>query len=224
MNKFVNILLMLISFPALALVVFVGFDLPIEILKTTGNALPFKAEIILGFAAILLIVGGRRSMRRWMGMRMVSQLKRFQWNQPMGKSRIRQANMYLNLEALMHLFLAIGTFSVTEQAWSISLVYLLLGLDHLIFEIYGTTRKKFRVGITKNAIVVADRDVKIIYFSGLRRVSTHQQSLFFDYIKELQIAIPIDAIAAENRTSFRETIAEIVDRDKVFFSEGFKVF
>jgi hypothetical protein len=140
----------------------------------------------------------------------------------MGKTRIRQANMYLNLEALMHLFLAIGTYTVTPQALPISAVYLILGLDHLLFEIYGTSRNKFRVGITKNAIVVADRDVKIIYFSGLRRVSTHQQSLFFDYIKELQIAIPIDTIAAENRASFRETVEQIVDRDKVFFSEGFK--
>jgi hypothetical protein len=213
---------MLISFPALALTVYVGFDLPIEFLKTTGNNLPFKGEIFLGFGAILLIVGGRRSMRRWMGMRMVSQISRFQWNQPMGKTRIRQANMYLNLEALMHLFLAIGTYTVTPQALPISAVYLILGLDHLLFEIYGTSRNKFRVGITKNAIVVADRDVKIIYFSGLRRVSTHQQSLFFDYIKELQIAIPIDTIAAENRASFRETVEQIVDRDKVFFSEGFK--
>ena len=224
MNKFVNILLMLISFPAMALAVYVGFDLPIEFLKTTGNNLPFKAEIFLGFGAILLIVGARRSMRRWMGMRMVSQISRFQWNQPMGKSRIRQANMYLNLEAVMHFFLAIGTYSITPQAWPISVVYLLLGLDHLFFEIYGTTRNKFRVGITKNAIVVADRDVKIIYFSGLRRVSTHQQSLFFDYIKELQIAIPIDAISSENRTAFREALEVNLDRDKVFFSEGFKVF
>ncbi len=215
---------MLISFPALALTVYVGFDLPIEFLKTTGNNLPFKGEIFLGFGAILLIVGGRRSMRRWMGMRMVSQISRFQWNQPMGKTRIRQANMYLNLEAIMHLFLAIGTYSITHQAWPISAVYLILGIDHLLFEIYGTSRNKFRVGITKNAIVVADRDVKVIYFSGLRRVSTQQQSLFFDYIKELQIAIPIDAVAAENRTSFRETIEQIVDRDKVFFSEGFKEF
>lgn len=222
MNKFVNILLMLISFPALAIIVYVGFDFPVEFLKTTGNNIPFKQEIFLGFGALLLIIGGRRSMRRWTGMRMVSQISRFQWNQPMGKSRIRQANMYLNLEALMHLFLAFSTYAVTPQAWPISAVYLILGLDHLIFEIYGTSKNKFRVGITKNAIVVADRDVKIIYFSGLRRVSTHQQSLFFDYIKELQIAIPIDAIAVENRASFRETVEQIVDRDKVFFSEGFK--
>jgi hypothetical protein len=224
MNKFVNILLLLISFPALAFVVYIGFDFPVEFLKTTGNNIPFKQEIFLGFGAILLTVGGRRSMKRWTGMRMVSQISRFQWNYPMGKSRIRQANMYLNLEAMMHLFLAFATYTITPQAWPISAVYLMLGIDHLIFEIYGTSRNKFRVGITKNAIVVADRDVKIIYFSGLRKVSTQQQSLFFDYIKELQIAIPIDAVAAENRTSFRETIEQIVDRDKVFFSEGFKGF
>lgn len=224
MNKFINILLLLLMFPAMGLAIYVGFDLPVEFLKTTGQYIPYKAEMFLGFGALFLIVGGRRSVRRWAGLRMVNQISRYQWNQPMGGKRLRQAGMYLNLEAVLHFFIAISTYAITPQSCPVSLAIFLLGLDHLVFEIYGRTQNKFRVGITKNAIVVADRDVKIIYYTGLRQVSTHQQSLFFDYIKELQIAIPIDSIAPENRSSFRQAVEANVDRDRVYFSEGFKEF
>lgn len=224
MNKFTNILLLLFMFPTLGLTIYVGFDLPIEFLKVTGASLPYKNELFIAFAAIILMIGGRRSMRRWVGMRMVSQFSRFQWNEPMDKTRVRQTSMYLNLEAVMHFFFAISMYGITPLAWPVSVVMVVLGLDHLIFGIYGRSAKKFRVGITKNAIVVADRDVKVIYYTGLRKITTQQQSLFFDYIKQLQISIPIGSISPENRKSFRNTVEGNVDRDVVYFSEGFKEF
>ena len=224
MNKFTNILVLLFVFPALAFTIFIGFDLPIEILKISGASMPHKHEFFIGFAICILIIDGRRSIRRWTGMRMVSQLKRFQWNEPMDKSRVRQVSMYLNLEALMNFFFAIGFYMITPEAWPFALVMAIVGLDHLIFGIYGRLAKKFRVGITKNAIVVADRDVKVIYYTGLRKVTTQQQSLFFDYIKELQMSIPSGSIASENRASFRNAVEANVDRNKVYFSEGFKEF
>ncbi len=224
MNKFVNILLLLLMFPAMGLTIYVGFDLPVEFLKTTGNYIPYKFEMFIIFGALFLVVGGRRSLRRWAGLRMVNQISRYQWNQPMHNKRIRQASMYLHLEAIMHFFVATAMYVMTPESWPIALVLLVLGIDHLLFAFYGRLGHKFRVGITKNAIVVADRDVKVIYYTGLRQVSTHQQSLFFDYIKQLQIAIPIDSIAPENRTGFRNAVEANVDRDKVYFSEGFKEF
>lgn len=224
MNKFINILLLLLMFPAMGVVIYVGFDLPVEFLKTSGKYIPYKQEIFLGFGILFLIVGGRRSFRRWAGMRLVAQISRYQWNEPMGKKRLSQAGMYLNLEAAIHFVVAGAAFAITPESWPVAGALAILGVDHLVFGIYGRTNGKFRVGITKNAIVVADRDVKIIYYTGLRRVTTHQQSLFFDYIKELQIAIPIDSIAPENRTSFRQCVEKNIDRDKVYFSEGFKAF
>jgi hypothetical protein len=224
MNKFVNILLLLLMIPAMAVTIYVGFDLPVEFIKTTGENIPFKAEIFLIIAGLLLMVGARRSVRRWMGMRLVNQLPKFQWNEPMGESRMKQVNMYLVMEAGVSIFLGLSCWFVTHQSWPIVAVMVVLALDHLLFAVIGRQSHKFRVGVTSKAIVVADRDVKIIYFSGLRRVSTHQQSLFFDYIKELQLAIPIDAVSFENRTKFREAIEKNINRDKVYFSEGFKEF
>lgn len=224
MNKFVNILLLILLLPTVGVVIFVGFDLPIEFLRISGANLPYKQEIFFVFAALILIVGGRRSIRRWVGLRMVSQTKRYIWNQPMHKTRVKQAVMYLNLEAFMHVFFAVATYVVCPEAWVISAVMALLAVDHFVFGIMGKFFHKFRVGITKSAIVFSDRDIKVAYFSGLRKVSTQQQSLFFDYIKELQIAVPSGSIAPQNRKEFRETIEAIVNRDVVFFSESFKSF
>lgn len=224
MNKFVNILMLLLMLPTMAITIYVGFDLPVEFIKTTGEHMPFKAELFLIFAGLLLIVGARRSVRRWLGVRMVNQIPRFQWNEPMGASRLKQVNLYLIMEAGVSFFLAFSCWVVTHQSWPVVLVMTVLGIDHLLFAIVGRQKNRFRVGVTSKAIVVADRDIKVIYFSGLRRVSTHQQSLFFDYIKELQFAVPIDVVAQENRTLFREAIEKNINRDKVYFSEGFKEF
>lgn len=224
MNKFINILLLMLMFPALGLVIFVGFDLPVEFLKTSGYNIPYKRELFIAFGALFLIVGGRRSVRRWAGIRMAGQIARYQWNQPMGEKRIRQASMYLYIEAAIHFIIGGASYVITPEAWPIALALGILGADHLFFCIYGRANDKFRVGITKNAIVVADRDIKVIYYTGLRKISTHQQSLFFDYIKNLQISIPSDAIAPAHRTSFRQCVESNVDRDKVHFSEGFREY
>lgn len=222
MNKFVNILMLLILMPTAALTIFVGFDLPVEFIKTTGKNIPHKETIFLAFAGILFIVGARRAIRRWMGIRLVNQLAKFKWNFPMNKARIKQVNLYLYLEALLHVFVAIALYVVAHEAFAVSIVMLVLGIEHLIFAFVGNTGNKFRTGITSTAIVVADRDIKIAYFSGLRKVSIQQQSIFFDYIEELQISFPLDCISSEERVSFRNMIESRVNRDKVFFTEGFK--
>jgi len=63
-----------------------------------------------------------------------------------------------------------------------------------------------------------------LYFSGLRKVSVHQQSIFFDYIKDLQLSFPTQCIKPENRQTFVDKLEAKVNREKVFFSESFKDF
>lgn len=224
MNKFVNILLLLISMPVIALTLFVGFDLPLEFLKTSGANIPYRFELFMAFGTIILLIGARRSIRRWMGIKMVSQVDRFQWNVPMAKGRYQQAFLYLVIEAVVHLFVGLSLYLITPLVWPVSLVLVLLSIDHLAFGIIAGWKQLYRVGITPKAILVADRDVKAIYFTGLRQISVHQQSLFFDYIKELQLSIPIDCIEPESRASFRDQITENIDRNRVFYSESFKDF
>lgn len=224
MNKFVNILLLLLLFPTMLLVIYVGFDLPVEFLKTTGSQIPFHEEIMLAFAALFLLIGARRSVRRWMGLRLVGQTHKYIWNVPIDAGRIKQANLYLVLEGVVHLAAAYACFAITPKALPIAGVIALLGLDHFVFALVGSTKNKFRIGMTSKALVVADRDVKVIYFSGLRRVSTQQQSLFFDYVEELQLSLPINSFSDEDRGVFIQRLEQVVNRDKVFFSDSVKAW
>jgi hypothetical protein len=59
------------------LTIFVGFDLPIESLRTSGQQFPYRFEIFLALGLLFLIINIRRSIRRWMGMRLVNQVVKF---------------------------------------------------------------------------------------------------------------------------------------------------
>jgi len=224
MNKSINIFLVLFIIPAIAFSIVVGFDISIEFLKTSGKFIPFQKTIFASFAALFFLMGIRRTSKRWSGIRMVNQIAKFQWNEPVDKQRVSQANLYLIIEAVIHFMVSMVFLILTPKSIWISCVFFALGLDHLIFCIIGNLKKLWRVGITNKAVVVADRDFKVLYFSGLRKVSVHQQSIFFDYIKELQLSFPIQCIKQENRQSFVAKLEEKVDREKVFFSESFKDF
>lgn len=224
MNKSVNILLILLLIPVFGLSIFVGFDLPIEFLKTSGKNLPYQHVIFITFGILIFLLGVRRSMQRWVGIKMVNNLQKYQWNEEIDKKRKSQINMYLLIEGTMHILVAFALVILSQKALIIAMVFFALGLDHILFCAFGNIKKVWRVGVTNKAIVVAERDFKVIYFSGLRRVTVHQQTLFFDYIKELQLAISIDSIAPKNRETFRKVLEEKLNRDKVHFSETFKEF
>ncbi len=224
MNKSINIFLVLSIIPAIAFSIVVGFDISIEFLRTSGKFIPYQKTIFASFAALFFSMGIRRTSKRWSGIRMVYQITKFQWNEPIDRQRVTQANLYLIIEAVIHFMVSLVFLILTPKSIWISCVFFALGLDHLIFCIVGNVKKLWRVGVTNKAVVVADRDFKVLYFSGLRKVSVHQQSIFFDYIKELQLSFPIQSIKPENRQSFVAQLEEKVDREKVFFSESFKDF
>lgn len=224
MNKSINIFLVLSIIPAIAFSIVVGFDISIEFLRTSGKFIPYQKTIFASFAALFFLMGIRRTSKRWSGIRMVNQIAKFQWNEPIDRQRVTQANLYLIIEAVIHFMVSLVFLVLTPKSIWISCVFFALGFDHLIFCILGNVKKLWRVGVTNKAVVVADRDFKVLYFSGLRKVSVHQQSIFFDYIKELQLSFPIQSIKPENRQSFVAQLEEKVDREKVFFSESFKDF
>lgn len=208
----------------MAFTIVVGFDITIEFFRTSGKFIPYQKTVFASFAGLFFLMGIRRSSKRWSGVRMVNQIAKYQWNEPVDKQRVTQVNMYLIIEAILHMMVSFVFLLLTPKSIWIACVFFALGLDHLFFCIIGNVKKLWRVGVTNKAVVVADRDFKVLYFSGLRKVSVHQQSIFFDYIKELQLSFPTQCIKPENRQSFVTKLEEKVDRDKVFFSESFKDF
>jgi len=222
MNKFINILLFLISMPTMVLAIFVGYNLPIEFLKTSGAQLPYLNIIFLVIGIIYFIIIVRRSSRRWMGAKMTSQVAKFKWNVAMGDGRKKQVYLYQWLEAFIMAFGGLALYYISDLAIIPALAFWFGAFDNILFLILGKAKNIYRIGLTSKALVVADRDVKVLYLSGLRKVSIHQQTVFFDYIKDLQMAFPLNCIPKEDQADFKNQLVAIVDRDKVFFDEKMK--
>ncbi|MEY4604492.1 MAG: hypothetical protein RIT43_1784 [Bacteroidota bacterium] len=216
MNRFINALLLFFYLPTLALTVFVGFDLPFEPLRTTGSQFTFKEELFLILGLLLLVISLRRSVRRWMGMVLVLKLSKFKWNAAAGPERVKRIWVYTVMEALVFLAAALALYKVSLQAWLPASALAFVFLDNVFFLFIGSLKKGFRAGVTSKAVIMADRDVQLAYFSGLRKVSIHQGSVYFDYIQELQLSFPLDAIAPEEREHFFDALNAQLDRDKVF--------
>ncbi len=220
MNKFINALLLLLLFPMMLLAIFVGFDLPISFLNTTGNRLRFHHEILLAFGLIISIIIVRRSLRRWMGVKLINQTSKFKWNQPISNSRIDRVQLYNYLEALVFLSISLALYSLTSKAWLASLAFLFNAIDNIVFIVIGKMKNLFRIGITSKAIMVVDREVVLIYFSGLRKVSIQQQTIYFDYIEDLQLSIPMNCITDQQKEVFFESISNQLDLNKVFITKN----
>lgn len=215
MNSFINLILLAISFPTLLLSVFVGFDLPIDFLHTTGKRLPYSTEVYLVLGLLILIIGLRRSIRRWMGVSMAKQQNKFVWNQPISNERKRRVIVYNSLETLVFLSLMLAHLYLSEVALFVAISYSILAFDAFIFPVLNY--KQFRVGLSSKAILVADREILLIYLNGLRKVSVSQQTIYFDYIENLQLSFPLDCIEPNQQTAFFDALEGQIDRDKVLF-------
>jgi len=220
MNRSINILLLVVSFPAMAFAILVGFDIPLDFLKYSAGQLPYRDKIFYVFATLLLLLILRRSVMRWIGVGMTRKPERFIWCADIGVERKRQVRLYLVIEAIVALFFALVSYALTPDAWPITLAYGLLFLDQTVFMLIAMPW--FRVGVTHKAVVVADREVKVLYFSGLRRVEVQQQTVFFEYIEDLQLFFPINCISEGSYGAFRDSLETRLNRDRVFFSEKFK--
>ncbi len=220
MNKFVNILLLLISFPTMVLSIFVGFDLPIEFLKTSGAQLPYRFEAFLVLGILFFVIIIRRSVQRWTGMKMVSQVAKYKWNVAMGDERKKYVFLYQYLEGFTMLIVGFALYTICKEAWIPAIALWVGAIDNFIFALSGKKKNTYRIGLTSKAVVVADRDVKVLYLSGLRQVSVHQQSIYFDYIKDLQLHFPLNCIPEADQSNFVQELKAIVNEDKVFFSES----
>ena len=204
----------------MVLSIFVGFDLPIEFLKTSGQQLPYRFEAFLVLGIIFFVVIIRRSVQRWTGIKMVAQKAKYKWNVAMGKERKKYVYLYQYLEAFTMLIVGVAFYILCKEAIVPALALVFGFLDNMLFAILGQSKNIYRVGLTTKAVVVADRDVKVLYLSGLRQVSVHQQSIYFDYIKDLQLHFPLNCIPEADQSNFVQELKAIVNDDKVFFSES----
>lgn len=105
---------------------------------------------------------------------------------------------------------------MTKEALFISSVLLFFSLESLLFLLVNS-RNKFRVGLTSKAVLVSDREIILIYLAGLRKVSVSQQTIYFDYIQDLQLSFPIDCIEESERQGFFKNLEAQLNPDRVLF-------
>jgi len=215
MNRFINAILLFLFFPTMAVAVYVGFDLPVEFFKTTGAQLRYIPETFLVLAVFMLVLLVRRSLKRWMGMRIVLQKDRFKWNQPISSERKRRVYVYTILENFIVLCAAAGLYTITPLVIPVSLVLVFSSIDAFVFLFLATRLNGFRVGISSKAIIASDREVNLVYFTGLRKVSVFQQSIFFDYIKGLQLNFPTNCVDEDHQGEFFRVLKEQLNEDHV---------
>lgn len=219
MNKFINLLLLFFGMSAMLFTIVVSFDFPLTFLNTSGAQLEYRFKIFLIYGLVLLVINLRRSVRRWMGMRLVNQLSKFKWNSTVSDERIKRVKVYNFLEALIMMCFGLGMYWLTPETWMILIAMVFGAVDSVVFAIYGSAKKKFRTGLTSKALIIADRDVIVLYFNGLRKVSPQQQSIYFDYIKDLQLSFPTDCIREDEQAGFFKVLKETLNPDKVYFSK-----
>ncbi|MCH2228982.1 MAG: hypothetical protein MK105_01465 [Crocinitomicaceae bacterium] len=220
MNRFINMLLLFLLVPTMLMAIYVGFDLPVSFLKTTGAHIPYREEIFLVLGLLILIVNVRRSIRRWMGMRIVSKQMKFKWNEPVSKTRKRRIITYTILEVLVMTFVGVALYIVTPLAWFPAIAFIFGAADNIVFTTVGLSGNHYRIGLSSKALIIADREVILLYFKGLRKISIQQQSIYFDYIKGLQLTFPSDCIQDEHRSEFFKLLEEQIDQERVFFSKN----
>lgn len=221
MNKQGNILMLLVILPALLVAAWVAYDLQIKFLDTTGQLLPYKTEVFAVLATLLAMIGARRALKRWMGIYILSKKNRFTWSAPISKIRRSQSVFYLLLEATMLLVFAVFFYRATSFAMPMVVVLMIIAFEHILLAL-ASTRGMYRVGITKKAIIAADREAKVIYLNGLQKVGTQQSTIYFDFPTEIQHTLSTDLLSKEDLKSFKIAFEALVDRDKVYFEERFK--
>ena len=218
MNSFVNAILLALTFPLIMLTIIVGFDLPVEMLKTSGKNLSFADEIFWLLATLMGLIAFRRSIKRWMGMKIVNATKRFIINFEVSTARKNRVVVYNLIESCIMLSLGLSIYNLTPHALVPTIVLLSFSFDNLLFLAIGY-KNRFRIGLSSKALIVSDREVTVIYFEGLRKISIEQQTIYFDYIKDLQLSFPTNCLRDEDKELIFNGLNDIVDKDNVMFSK-----
>ena|SRR5690554_3585054 len=223
MNKIYNTWIFIISLLTLPFAFAVGLNEVFGIfgLKIHGDEFEYK-EVVFGIAAgLIFLLGASRSSRKWSGIKVVNQVDRFQFNTPISTERMQRVILNNTIEIVGFFLLGSVFIIFSKDAVFITLIFVIFIVDSLINTLRGSVGKKYRVGMTKKAIVSVDREVIAIYFKGLKRISIQKDLLFFEYTNDLVLDFSLSTIPPEKQEEFLEILRRNVDGNKVYFS-GFE--
>lgn len=220
MNKFFNIWTLIFTVLTIPFVFAVGWNIDFSIFGLNVPGEEFKyADLFFSIAAgIVFALGVLRASKKWAGINITRQKNRFIFYTNISESRMKRVVLYNVLEMSFFLIFAFFFLVIMQTAIYLGLVFILLFLENLINTIFGVFKQTYSIGITSKAIIFVDRDVKAIYFKGLKKVSKHQQTIYFEYVNDLVLHIPTNIIPVEREDEFLKTLQGVVDPNKVFYT------
>jgi hypothetical protein len=221
MNRLANSWLLITAILVFPFAFAVGYNIDYSLfgLEIQGVEFEYK-ELVFGIAAgSAFLFGALKATRRWMGLRIVSQKKKFIYSDIISVERKNRVALYGIIEIVFLLLFGAYYATLSEYSVYIGLVYFIIAGEHILHLVLGLGRNLYRIGLTKKALVAVDREARVLFFSGLRKISRHQQTLYFEYKNDLVLHIPTNMIPDEN--GFIKELRQVVNPDKVFY-EGFE--
>src|SRR5690554_5749781 len=224
MNKIYNTWIFIISLLTLPFAFAVGLNEVFGIfgMKIHGDRFEYK-ELVFGISAgLIFLLGAMRSSRKWSGIRVVNQIDRFHFNTVISQERKQRVILNNSIEILGFFLIGLVFIIFSKDAVFISLIFLIFIVDSVINTLRGIVGGKYRVGMTKKAIVAVDREVVAIYFKGLKRVTITNNQLFFEYNNnDLVLDFQLNTVPPERLEEFMRLLRLNVDDKQVYFS-GFE--
>lgn len=187
-------------------------------LEGIAQDLHFMDYFYGGAAVLILLLNLRRSVKKWSGMKLVNQTEKFQFTTGISESRRKTVILNNFLEITAFFILSFAFVVVSVKGTIVTLVFYLIIIDMLVNTIRGLKGKKYRIGMTKKAIVAVDREVLPIYFKGLKHVTKQGTNIYFEYVNDLVLYLNLDNIPAENQEEFVAKLREFAGEDTVYFS------
>lgn len=221
MSKAINLLFAFLLIPLAFVALMVGFDLN-ALGFIQGLDTPYFNEICLAIGILVGIVFMWQSFRRWGASRIFKNKQNFEWIGSCTSAHIGRMRLYVLLEMIFYIFVSGYFLWVTPATELIGYVFAFFAFERLLFAIFRCNKKNFLIGFIKNGMVLSDRDLSFFYFSGLKSVSTQNESIYLEYNNDLCLALPIQAINEEDRATFLGLFLNAVDKKRVFVSEKVK--
>lgn len=214
MNKVVNVFSGIILALYCAFVMAVIYDFSFS--SFSVKYVPYKEQICGGLALLILLLGVLRIKRKWQGAADMKNFKRFHFDRPISKSAKNLALLYAIGEGVFMLILMafLANLMRTSSVYVLPMLLIILALfvEAIIFtfKIYGGG-ESFRIGIDKKAVAYFNREMHILYFTGLRRIEMHQDMINFQYKEDLNLLLPIELIDKKDRLAFREALIKTIE-------------
>ena len=220
MNRIFNIWILIITVLTFPVAIAVGNNLDFSLfgLEIQGEEFEYKEVVFTVSAGLIFLLSVIRSSKKWLGMRVVEQVDRFKFSTPISDNRKKRVLLYNLIEIVFFLIFSAGLLYFSTAALYVSLVFVIVAADSLINTFMGISGGRYRIGVTSKAIAMADRETKAIYFKGLKKISHHQQTLYFEYVNGLVLHFPTNLIPEDKWEIFVSTLKDQVSPEKVYYT------